>query len=62
MIIRNAAQCALCNDIIESRDRHHFASCSCGEIFVDGGHEYFRAGARNMENFISLSEVSNEGS
>jgi hypothetical protein len=57
MIVRNAAQCALCKDTVESQHRHDFVRCSCGEIFVDGGHTYLRMGAKNMENIISLSEV-----
>ena len=59
MIIRNAAECAKCGDVIESKDRHDFASCSCGAIFVDGGRDYLRAGG-NPEDFISLLEVSEE--
>ena len=55
-IIRNAAQCLKCNDIIESTHRHDFVSCKCGCIFVDGGHEYVRAGADSFEFFKSLSE------
>jgi len=53
-IIHNAAQCKLCGNIIESVHRHDYVRCQCGEIFVDGGREYLRAGARNYENFISL--------
>lgn len=57
MIIRNAAQCAKCGDIIESTYQHDFVSCSCGAIFVDGGREYIRSGG-DREDFISLLEVS----
>ena len=59
MIIRNAAQCAKCGDIIESKHRHDFVSCGCKSIFIDGGHEYFRAGGK-PEDFISLLEVSGD--
>lgn len=58
MIIRNAAQCAKCGDVVESKYCHDFASCSCGAIFVDGGKEYLRAGG-NLEDFISLVEMDN---
>ena len=58
MIIRNAAQCAKCGDVIESTHRHDFVSCSCDEIFVDGGKEYLRAGAKDLNNFISLVETA----
>lgn len=57
MITRNAAQCAKCKDVIESKDRHDFVSCSCGAIFVDGGLEYIRAGGY-PEDFISLVETA----
>jgi hypothetical protein len=60
MITKNAAQCGLCGDIIESKYRHNFVSCSCDNIFIDGGLDYFRAGARDMSNFISLAEYEDE--
>lgn len=59
-IIKNSAQCASCGDIIESKHRHDFVSCSCNNIFIDGGLDYFRAGAKNMEDFISLCEYEDE--
>ena len=57
MIIRNAAQCAKCDDVIESTHVHDFVSCKCGAIFIDGGHEYLRAGGY-LEDFISLVETA----
>jgi hypothetical protein len=57
MIIRNAAQCAKCEDVIESKYKHDFVSCSCGAIFVDGGKDYIRSGG-NREDFISLLETA----
>ena len=39
---RNAAKCALCKDVIESRSRHDFVTCGCGSISVDGGADYKR--------------------
>ena len=58
MIIKNAAECRLCGDVIESTHRHDFVSCKCGEIFVDGGHDYLRRGATDTENVIDRSEVT----
>lgn len=55
-IIRNAAQCSKCHDVIESFDRHDFKFCKCEAIFVDGGHDYLRHGG-SPEYFINLSEV-----
>jgi hypothetical protein len=56
MIKRNIAQCLECNDIIESKYRHDFVQCSCGNIFVDGGTDYIRSGARNISTFKPLTE------
>jgi len=41
-IIKNAIQCKLCGDIIESTDRHQYVTCKCGACAVDGGHDYLR--------------------
>lgn len=30
-------QCLKCNDIVESKHRRDFQSCSCGNLEVDGG-------------------------
>lgn len=49
-MIENKAKCAKCGDIIESKSRHEFVSCSCGAIFVDGGTDYIRRGG-NPEDF-----------
>lgn len=56
-IIHNRAKCKLCGDVIESKHRHDFVSCKCGEIFVDGGHDYIRRGAKDMSNIIDMDEV-----
>ena len=55
-IISNKARCRLCGDIIESKHRHDWQACSCGAIFVDGGHEYLRRGAKSFEYLEELSE------
>lgn len=58
MIKKNSAQCKLCGDIIESKYRWNFVSCSCGEIFVDGGKDYLRRGAKDFNNLLELSEYA----
>lgn len=55
-IVRNAARCRLCDDVIESKTVHDWVSCKCGAIFVDGGHEYVHCGGY-PENFESLCET-----
>lgn len=62
-IKRNRAKCLKCLDVIESKYTHNFVTCKCGEIFVDGGKDYWRAGAYDMANFYRLNddeEVENE--
>jgi len=59
-IIRNAGKCKQCGDEIESKHRHDYVTCKCGEISVDGGRSYLKRSARNFENFIDISEVINE--
>jgi len=39
-----ALQCPLCKEWVYSRARHDMNYCSCKNIFVDGGFDYFRAG------------------
>lgn len=53
MIIRNAAKCNKCKDVIQSTYRHEYIECNCGAIAVDGGNEYFRS-AGSREDFIPL--------
>lgn len=42
MIVQNAVTCLNCGDFIYSAHRHHFNTCTCGSISVDGGQEYLR--------------------
>lgn len=56
MIIRNAAKCNKCGDVIQSVSRHDFVECQCGSIFVDGGNEYMRAGGDKKDiEFLYVS-------
>lgn len=38
----NAIQCRGCSDIIYSRARHDFRTCSCGNCSIDGGFDYMK--------------------
>lgn len=42
LLLRNAARCRVCEDVIESTHVHDEKSCTCGTISVDGGHYYDR--------------------
>lgn len=35
-------RCRKCKDVISSKHRHHFVTCKCGSIHVDGGSDYER--------------------
>lgn len=48
-MLKNIAKCKKCGDIIESKHRHDFVQCSCGAIFVDGGHDYIRRGGDQFD-------------
>lgn len=50
------ARCKLCGDVIESKHRYDIVMCKCGEIFLDGGDEYIRKGAKTDLNNIEMIE------
>lgn len=52
-------KCILCEDIIESKHRHDFVTCSCRSCFVDGGNDYLRIGG-NLEMIRIIDENGNE--
>ncbi len=58
--MRNRAKCNLCKYVIESFHCHDFVECKCKEIHVDGGPDFFRAGANDWKNFIRIDEDGNE--
>ena len=49
MIIQNEAKCVMCEEIVFSRHRHDYKTCSCGEVSVDGGMDYIRRGGSLFE-------------
>ena len=55
-IIHNRIMCRKCGDIIESKYRHDFKSCSCGACSIDGGHDYLRRGG-NREDWQEMSDI-----
>lgn len=56
-IIKNAIQCKLCGDVIESTHRHDYVECKCRACAVDGGHDYLRRCFRETGCYIDLSET-----
>jgi hypothetical protein len=55
MIKENKAECRLCGDVIESKHRHDYVSCKCGGISVDGGKDYLRRAAKDLNDIIERS-------
>lgn len=51
MITRNSARCLICDDEVESRQRHDFVTCSCGNLSVDGGKDYIRRAVKDAERY-----------
>lgn len=59
-IKRNAIKCKLCGDVIESKYTWDYVKCKCGKCFVDGGKEYVRYGAEDLDDVILLTEYEDE--
>ena len=60
MIKSNKIRCKHCNDIIESKHRHDFVSCSCGAVAVDGGTTYLRRCFPDFPTEDHFEELSEE--
>lgn len=56
----NKIQCLECGEIIESKTRHDFVSCSCGACSVDGGKDYLKRCFKSRDCFKELSEYEDE--
>ena len=58
--MRNRAKCKLCESIIESFHNHDYVTCKCGEISIDGGLDYYKASAKDFNNFLRVDDEGNE--
>lgn len=54
-LVFNAALCLSCEELISSDNRHHFNTCSCGNVSVDGGLEYEKRSFRIKELYENKS-------
>lgn len=59
IILKNAIRCNKCKDVIESKHRHDFVTCSCGACANDGGKDYMRR-IGNPEDYTDVSEVTSQ--
>lgn len=41
-----AIECPDCGDLVFSRARHDFRSCSCGAVSIDGGFDYLKVAGK----------------
>ena len=57
---RNRARCKKCKDIIESKHRHDFVTCTCGAVSVDGGKDYFKR-VGNPEDIEEMNNTKKGG-
>lgn len=55
-IIRSRARCLNCGTVVESKHRHDFVACECGDMFLDGGTEYVRYGWKDGSKVELLTE------
>lgn len=66
IVLRNAARCNGCGEVLESVHRHDFRTCSCGGLMVDGGKDYIRRGFHSEGpsntdlSVVRYEEMSNE--
>lgn len=58
-LVKNALKCLKCGDILESKHRHDYKTCSCDNAMIDGGLDYQRWGWRYPDSIEDLS-VSEE--
>ena len=58
ILIVNKIKCNVCGDVIESKYRHDFQTCSCGNVSVDGGLDYMRRVYKgDQDSYTELSEL-----
>lgn len=55
VIVENSAKCLTCGEKLQSESHYDFASCSCGNVFVDGGLNYIRHGMKDKNKYENTS-------
>lgn len=59
-IVRNSALCYNCGEEVESKHRHDFKWCSCGNLAVDGGLDYLKRSGGHLGKIKDTSIVEGE--
>lgn len=58
-LVAHIAQCKLCGDTIQSKHRHDYQCCSCGEICIDGGLDaQYGSWVKNPHNRVNKNVYS----
>ncbi len=55
-------KCLDCGDVIQSKHRHDFVSCSCRKVSIDGGGEYQRMLLMPGGSYVDLDQPPDEPS
>lgn len=58
--IKNSAKCLICKQTIESKQRHDFVTCKCGNLSVDGGMYYLKRSIKHLDSYEDKSVVRHE--
>lgn len=56
--IVSAIKCPECKDMVFSRARHDYRTCSCGEISIDGGFDYTKISFKKIQPEIHQITIS----
>lgn len=60
-IVYNAVKCEVCQKTIASYHRHDYKTCGCpNDAMVDGGFDYQRYGARDMNKISTVLVYADE--
>ena len=59
-ITKNAAKCLRCKEVVESKHRHDYQTCKCGNVSVDGGLDYLRRAVVHIELWEDKSECKSK--
>jgi hypothetical protein len=52
----NEAKCLSCGDVLRSKNKHNFITCSCGNLSVDGGSAYTKRLFRDeVDSWVEMS-------
>lgn len=60
-LIVNKVRCKICGEVLESRHRHDYKTCSCDQkTMIDGGLDYGRYGGVDLDQIEHLSVYDND--